>query len=242
MPPRRLLTTLRHAARHELTLLILLATLAALLWTFAEVAEDVHDGDSNRFDRNVLLSLRNPQDLSDPIGPKWVEEMARDFTGLGGVGVLTFLTLAVAGLLAFTGRLRTVALLAASIGGGLLLSTLLKLAFDRARPDLVPHGSLVYTASFPSGHSTMAAVTYLTLGALLMRTQQSRAIKAYLLTVAVTLTIAVGASRVYLGVHWPTDVLAGWTIGAAWAITCWLTARWLQRKGQVEPPAPDTTP
>jgi undecaprenyl-diphosphatase len=241
-PWQRLLTIARNLGRHELALLSLIATLAALLWGFAELAENVRTGDTKGFDQRILLAFRNPQDLADPIGPKWIEEMARDFTALGGVGVLGILTLAVAGFLAFQNKLRTVALLFPAVGGGLLLSTLLKLAFGRDRPDLVPHGSLVYTSSFPSGHSTMAAVTYLTLGALLMRSEKRPAIKVYLLTVAVLLTIAVGISRVYLGVHWPTDVLAGWAIGAAWAILCWLIARWLQRQGQVEPPTTDAPP
>jgi undecaprenyl-diphosphatase len=118
--------------------------------------------------------------------------------------------------------------------GALSLSTLLKYSIDRDRPDLVPHGSVVYTASFPSGHSTLAASTYLTMAALLIRVQRKKRIKAYILLIAILVTILVGVSRVYLGVHWPTDVLAGWTAGAGWALLCWLLARWLQLHGAVE--------
>jgi undecaprenyl-diphosphatase len=103
----------------------------------------------------------------------------------------------------------------------------------------VPHGAIVYTASFPSGHAMLAAVVYLTLGALLARVQPRLVLKLYLLGLAILLTIAVGVSRVYLGVHWPTDVLAGWTLGAAWALFCWAAALWLQRRGQVESAGPD---
>ena len=116
----------------------------------------------------------------------------------------------------------------------MLLSSGLKGLFDRPRPDLVPHAVEVYTMSFPSGHATLSAVTYLTLGALLARVQPRRRVKAYLLGVAVLLAVLIGASRVYLGVHWPTDVLAGWCVGAAWAMLCWTVATWLQRRGEVE--------
>ena len=107
-------------------------------------------------------------------------------------------------------------------------------AFARPRPELVPHGAEIYTASFPSGHAMMAAVVYLTLGALLARTQSGRSVKAYILAIAVILTVLVGASRVYLGVHWPTDVLAGWALGGTWALACWLVMLWLQVRGEVE--------
>lgn len=220
--------------RLELMPLLLVGTVVGSVWAFIELADSVVEGETEAIDRALLLSLRNPDDVTDPLGPGWVEEIGRDFTALGGLGLLTCLTLAIVGYLALMRKFRTVLLLAVSIGGGILVSTLLKEAFSRTRPDLVPHGSIVYTASFPSGHSMMAAVTYLTLGALLARTQPNRTLKAYLLTMAILLTGAVGVSRVYLGVHWPTDVLAGWTVGAAWATGVWLAARWLQRNRRIE--------
>ena len=158
----------------------------------------------------------------------------RDFTALGGVGVLTLLTISVAGYLVLTGKRRASLDVVLSIVGGIVLSSLIKAGFDRPRPDLVPYGSQVYTASFPSGHSMMAAVVYLTLGALLARLRASVRVKAYVLSLAVFLTLLVGVSRVYLGVHWPTDVLGGWAMGAAWALFCWLVTLWLQTQGKVE--------
>jgi undecaprenyl-diphosphatase len=219
--------------------LVVLLLVAAFAWAFVELADEVREGETRAIDTTILLALRVPGDPADPLGPGWFEELARDITALGGVGVLTLLTLAVAGLLWLQGHHRSVVLVLVSVAGGLLLSTLFKEAFDRPRPDLVPHGATVYTASFPSGHSMMAAVTYLTLAVMYARVEPHRAVKIYLIAVASLIILLVGASRVYLGVHWPTDVLAGWLAGATWALFCWLIARWLQRRGAVEPEAGD---
>jgi undecaprenyl-diphosphatase len=166
----------------------------------------------------------------------------RDVTALGSLGVLAFVGLAAAGFLLLQGNGRTAALVVVAVGGGMLVSTLTKLGFDRPRPDLVPHGAVVYTASFPSGHAMLAAVTYLTLGALLARVQPQLRLKLYLIGLATALTVLIGVSRVYLGVHWPTDVLAGWTLGAAWALACWAVALWLQARGRIERAEPGPAP
>ncbi len=221
--------------RIELLPLVLLMIVAGGIWLFAELAEEVNEGASRQIDRELLLALRNPADPSDPLGPRWVEEMGRDFTALGGTGVLALITLAVCGFLMLDRKYRAALLVFLAIGGAQVLSLLLKHGFQRPRPDLVPHGAYVYTSSFPSSHSMMAAATYLTLGVLLARITTRRPLKVFLLAFALVLTVIVGFSRVYLGVHWPTDVLAGWTAGGAWASLCSLAARWLQRRGQVEP-------
>ncbi|MBU1253920.1 MAG: phosphatase PAP2 family protein [Alphaproteobacteria bacterium] len=220
--------------RFETWTLVAVAGFALAIWAFIEVADEVVEGESHATDSQVILALRNANDLSDPLGPLWVEELGRDFTALGGVGVLTLLTLSVAGYLWLIGKVRAMLLVLGAIGSGLLASTVLKQGFDRPRPDLVPHDSLVYTASFPSGHSMMAALTYLTLAALLARVLPNRATKVYFLALAVIVTVGVGVSRVYLGVHWPSDVLAGWAVGASWALLFWIIARRLQHRGQVE--------
>lgn len=215
----------------ELAALLVLFTIIGSLWI---LAEEVMEGETGDVDRVILLSMRNSDDLSDPLGPRWVEEIGRDITALGGNAVLTLFTLAAVGFLVLDGKRRVAIILIVATLGALSISTLLKHSIDRDRPNLVPHGTVVYTASFPSGHSMLAASTYLTMAALLMRIQRKRVIKAYILLVAMAMTFLVGISRIYLGVHWPTDVLAGWTAGTAWAILCWLMARWLQLHDAIE--------
>ena len=128
-------------------------------------------------------------------------------------------------------------LLTASLAGGLLVMHLLKRGYERPRPDLVSHLVHVQTLSFPSGHAMLSAVAYLTLGALLAQTQVRRWQGIYFLLVAIILTVLVGASRVYLGVHWPSDVLAGWCAGMSWALFCWLVAAWLRSRHALREPA-----
>jgi undecaprenyl-diphosphatase len=223
----------RVAGVERMTLIALILA-AGVLFAFAKIADAVGDGGTRAFDEWLLVALRSPGNLADPIGPKWFEEMMRDFTAMGSTGVLTLMVLTIAGFLTMTRKGHAALFVLASVIGGVLISQSMKWAYARPRPELVPHGAEVYTASFPSGHSMMAAVVYLTLGALLARTLVDRAVKVYVLAVAVFATLLVGVSRVYLGVHWPTDVLAGWTLGAAWALICWLGMTWLQSRGQVE--------
>lgn len=205
-------------------------------WLFIELADEVREGETEAFDRAVLRAFRNPADLNDPLGPRRVEEAVRDITALGSMTVLGIFATAVFGFLLFTRRFSALLLLAVALGGGLLLNKLLKSFFERPRPEYVTQLHYVDSHSFPSGHSLLAAVVYLTLGALVARLVASRRQKVYILAVAVVLTVLVGTSRVYLGVHYPTDVLAGWSVGMLWAILCWLVARYLQRRGKVEHP------
>ncbi|MGH7213160.1 MAG: phosphatase PAP2 family protein [Tepidisphaeraceae bacterium] len=203
-------------------------------WGFIKLSSEVEEGETQQFDEWAVRALRQKQDPSKPIGPAWMAEVGRDITALGGVAVLTLATLAVAGFLALNRKYHAMLLVLVATGGGLALSSMLKGFFDRGRPELVPHLSHVYTSSFPSGHSMLAAVVYLTLGSLLTGLTRERTSKIYFLAVALVLTFLIGASRVYMGVHYPTDVLAGWTAGLVWAMLCWLVARWLRRRGAVE--------
>lgn len=228
-------------SRRVRTLFVSLLAVAAAVLAFLMLAGDVSEGELHGFDQSVLLAMREPGDLSEPVGPLWLELAARDITSLGGYPVLTLITLLTVGLLLIVRRRGTALLVLVSIGGGMLLSTTLKGVYERPRPELVPHDVAVYTSSFPSGHAMLSAVTYLTLGVLLARMQSQRRVRIYLVCVAVLLTLLIGASRVFLGVHWPTDVLAGWCAGAGWAALCWSAALWLQRRGTIAPPASDVT-
>jgi undecaprenyl-diphosphatase len=216
-------------------LLVALALVGACLWAFIEIADEVVEGEVRDIDTALLLALRDAGEPTNPLGPAWLEETARDVTALGGVTVLVLITAIAIGYLLLERKRHAALAVFVAVAGGQAASSLLKLAFDRDRPDLVPHLASVYTASFPSGHSMMAAVTYLTLAALLARVHASWRVRGYLMGVALLLTMLVGVSRVYLGVHWPSDVAAGWTLGAGWAIACWLGMRALQREGKVEP-------
>jgi undecaprenyl-diphosphatase len=223
----------RWLANRELGVLLAYVAVASGAWMFSFIAGEVVSGDTLAFDRNLLLAMRHPGDHS-PIGPPALQESARDITALGGSTALALLTAFTAGYLLLSGQRRMALFVCGSVTGGLILSLVLKTMFHRARPDVVPWADYVSTTSFPSGHSMLSAVTYLTLGALLARSQRRRRLKTYFLMVGAFMSFLVGLSRIYLGVHWPTDVLAGWTAGASWAILCWIAARWLQVQQAIE--------
>ena len=175
---------------------------------------------SAEFERQILLLFRHTADLSDPIGPLWFEELMRDVTALGSTVVLSAVTLISVAYLFFQQNRRLALFIVVAISSGLLCSYLLKYGFARPRPELVPHGMYVYTSSFPSGHSMLAALVYFTLAGLLARLQQSCKLKIVLYLSAAVIVLMVGISRLYLGVHWPSDVIAGWCGGMLWALLC----------------------
>lgn len=222
--------------RPELGVLVALGAVGLLLLLFWLIADQVRSGGSPNFDRAVILLFRNSSDPSHPIGPAWLQEGARDLTALGSHTVLAVILLATCGLLVLLRQGHAALFAFVCIVGGVLLSHFLKIGFARPRPDIVAPAARVFTASFPSGHATLSAVVYLTLGALLARTYRPRAVRLYVMSAAAVLTMLVGLSRIYLGVHYPTDVLAGWCIGTAWALLSWTAMRLLQHRGSVEPP------
>ncbi|MCJ8507732.1 phosphatase PAP2 family protein [Rhizobium lemnae] len=226
------MTNLRYAQslidrlkRFELTTLVFFGILTGGALLFAMLAGEVVEGDTHALDEAILLALRRSGDLGETIGPYWLTHAVQDITSLGGVTVLSLMTLLTTTYLVISRRIRIAIFTACSILGGWLASTALKVIIARPRPDIVPHLVDVRDLSFPSGHAMLSAVTYLTLGALLARTQTTRATRLFMIAAALFLTLMIGLSRIFLGVHYPTDVLGGWCAGATWAVGCALVAR-----------------
>jgi undecaprenyl-diphosphatase len=231
---RQWLRQLSRIAQDELfqVLLVTLVVVAGA-WVFVELAGHVLEGDTQAFDRQLLQALRSPENPEWPRGPRWLVEVGRDVTAFGSSVVVALLTAAVVGYLWLQRKFGALWFVVVATTGGGLLSRLLKEFFARERPNPVPC-LWVSSPSFPSGHAILAAVVYLTLGILLARLEPRPLLKAYFLGVMMVLTFLVGTSRVYLGVHYPTDVLGGWTVGLVWGLLCWLAAWYLQRRGAVE--------
>ena len=202
----------------------------AASFTFVQLADEVQEGETQRVDTRVLRSLRTRADPAVPVGPSWLLPAARDLTALGSLSVLLLVVLAVAGFLALARLWRHLALVLGASVGGLLLLLLLKRVFDRPRPTVVPQLALETTPSFPSGHAMMSAVIYLTLGTLIAQLCTRWRERVYVIAVAAILTVLIGLTRLYLGVHYPSDVLAGWSVGLAWALASGLAARGLRSR------------
>ncbi|HEY3157739.1 MAG TPA: phosphatase PAP2 family protein [Vicinamibacterales bacterium] len=224
----------RKLERRELMLLMLGVGVCLLLWGFLALASEVMEGDTTTLDTRILVALRKSDDPSRPIGPSWVENSLLDLTAIGGPTVLGLVVVAVVGFLLLQTRYRTAIVVLATAASGELVNYVLKNLFLRPRPDVVPHLRNVTTTSFPSGHAMESAIIYLTLGAMLMQLSERRITKVYSMGIAIALTLLVGISRVYLGVHYPTDVIAGWMFGFFWASLCWIVAKRFERETGVE--------
>ncbi|HEV2364890.1 MAG TPA: phosphatase PAP2 family protein [Caulobacteraceae bacterium] len=225
------------AARKELVLVIALFVAAAGIVAFLSLWDAVEDGHTARFDLGLILALRQAADPSQPIGPAWLKTAIIDFTALGSITVLAAVVLIVAGLFVAIRRWREALVLLVAPASGLVLVNLVKDRLARPRPPLILHVIPVTQASFPSGHAALSATVYLTLATLVAHFAERRRVRLYALSVGVILAVLVGASRIYLGVHWPTDVLAGWAMGAAWATLWWMLAWVLEaRHGRLTRP------
>lgn len=235
--PSTVRAALTWIGRHSLGTLLSVLVLGAGLWAFAEIADEVREGETMTIDEQLVLAMREAGTPHDPVGPVWFENAMRDITALGGSTVLAPLVIAIAGFLLLRRAAGMALVVTVATVGAALLGWALKGAFDRPRPDLVPHVTEASLAAFPSGHALSSIAVYLTLAALLAAVQTSTIIKAYLLSWSIVLALAVGVSRVYLGVHWPTDVAAGWAIGAAWACAWWLVVQQLLKRRMISYPS-----
>ena len=225
MPARPKWLRFRKFERRELGWLVVGFSVCLLLWGFLALASEVMEGDTKALDTRILVSLRNADDPSRPIGPAWVESALLDLTAIGGPTVLALVVFAVVGFLALQTRYHTALVVLITAASGEVANIAIKNAFMRPRPTVVPHLREAFSTSFPSGHAMESAIIYLTLGAMLMRLAERRITKLYCMGMAIFVTFLVGMSRVYLGVHYPTDVLGGWIFGFMWASLCWLVSQ-----------------
>ncbi|MDZ4832554.1 MAG: phosphatase PAP2 family protein [Candidatus Melainabacteria bacterium] len=208
--------------------------LAVLIGGFISVADEMLEGDTTQFDNAILLALRHADNPSIPIGPDWLLPVVKDITALGGAAIVSLVVLATSGYFMLKHKFHMIFFLLVSAGGGAVAMEVLKTFFNRPRPSIVPHLTAATHASFPSGHSMFSAIVYLTIAAILAKTTKSYRLKVYYVSVGLFLTMLVGFSRIYLGVHYPTDVLAGWCAGAVWAAFTYLIGDWLESRGQIE--------
>lgn len=225
LKPRTWLSWLSRRERHEIAWLLVGLASCVLLLLFLKLASEVMEGDTQSMDTKIVRALRKADDPSKPIGPPWVEGVLEDLTALGGPTVTWLVMLSLTGYLLLQTKYRTALFVFVTAASGDLVNHAIKGVFSRARPTVVPHLRDAFSTSFPSGHSMESAIVYLTLAAMLMRIVDGRVAKAYCLGLAVLITGLVGVSRVFLGVHYPTDVIGGWIIGLFWASLCWLAAQ-----------------
>lgn len=211
--------------RREISWLLMGLACCVLLLVFLKLSSEVMEGDTQAMDTKIVRALRQPDDPSRPIGPLWVTGVLEDLTALGGPTVTWLVILSLTGYLLLQTKYRTALFVFATVASGDLVNYAIKGVFSRTRPTVVPHLRDAFSTSFPSGHSMESAIVYLTLAAMLMRIVDGRVTKAYCLGLALLITFLVGASRVFLGVHYPTDVIGGWIIGLFWATLCWLAAQ-----------------
>ena len=205
-------------------------SIVGALGVAAHIVEELLEGDTFRSDSAILLALRHPDNPNTPIGPPWMLQSAIDLSALGGFTLLWLIGGAGLVFLVYIGRRAEAAWIGASIAGASLIDAALKIWLNRPRPEVVPHLAVVSNASFPSGHAMISAATYLTLGIMIAEVQSRRVARIYLVGFAGVLVFLIGCSRVYLGVHWPSDVLAGWCFGGLWALTVFTINRALRRR------------
>lgn len=216
---------IRWIHRQDLGMPVLALSVVAGAWLALEISDELIEGTAHDLDRWIVLALRRTSDSTDPVGPRWLQAAARDVTALGSRAVLTLATTAVAIFFSLMRRHRDALLLVGATVGGVITMSVLKTLISRPRPIVVAGIVDDASSSFPSGHAMLSAVVYLTLGSILSSLVTRRRLRVYISAVALSVTFLVGVSRVYLGVHYPTDVFAGWTLGLSWGLACSILTR-----------------
>lgn len=226
---------LRQLRWRGFVILLAVATMVSGLLILVVLTDEILEKEPHGLENRLMLALREPQDLHQLRGPAWLEPASVNLTALGSVSVLTLLMVLTTGYLLVIRKFPAATLLVGAALGGTILSYALKFLVGRDRPQIVPHLAEISDPSYPSGHSMLATVIYLTLAVIVAQTVESRRAKIYLVVAALFLAFVVGATRVMIGVHYPTDVLAGWAAGTVWALFCWLLAEWLRNRGVFRP-------
>jgi len=212
--------------------------IAALLVGFIGLASGVLSAATEPFDHAILQALRT--EVSDPYGPAWLERTVVNLSALGSAAVTSLIVCVGALFFLLDKRPRQAILLAGVTSLAALGMTGLKLLIGRERPTIVEHIEVIRGLSFPSGHTLIAAVLYPTLGMLIASNLRQRHLKVFVFVVAALLALIVGLTRVYIGVHYPSDVLGGWLLGLAFAIAAGLVVQSLKRQHIVERPPGET--
>lgn len=220
--------TAPQGVRHPPYAFIALAAVAGAVLIVTLVGTTIARGAQFAFDRAIMLGLRTPGDLSVPIGPHVLKKVMVDITALGGETVLTLVVALSVGFLLASRHWLTAALVFGGTVSGSIAGRLGKYLVGRERPALVDHLVEVSSASFPSGHASNSATIYLTVALVMMQIVPRKAARWFVFASAIGLVLLIGVSRVYLGVHWPSDVLAGWSAGALWALAWWALGSWLR--------------
>lgn len=181
---------------------------------------------AHAFDIRILLAMRHPGDPAQPFGPRWLQDALRDFVGLGGIGVLVVFIAGGIGIEWLAGRRHDAGWFLGGVLGAFVIGSVLKHVIARPRPELVPHAAYTFTASFPSGNTLMATVVWLLLALALADAIGKRGVRVLAVAGALLIAFLVGVGRVYLGVHWPSDVIEAWGLGIGWVwVLCYVRGR-----------------
>ncbi|MBA3393563.1 MAG: phosphatase PAP2 family protein [Deltaproteobacteria bacterium] len=219
---------------------VAVAVLIALIAAFAGLASNVLEAETDTIDHAILMALRSA-DGTNPIGPAWLERGIVNLSALGSTSVTVLIIVLASVFLLLDRRPRQAMLVIATTASAGFILLLLKTSIGRERPSIVKHIDIAGGLSFPSGHTLLAAVLYPTLGMLIASNLRGRHLKIFVFAVAALLALVVGLTRVYIGVHYPTDVLGGWCLGVAVSIGAGLAIGKLKKEGIVERPKGETS-